>query len=144
LLAGQPPAPIRLDFIQWIMRSLPLIPLLQIAGMLSTLRLLRRSRQHPALRPGGGRLWGQHILLPLIPNLSLAAVLVYLRSSGLLRFMRLYLPDLSWITRISGGLALVWSLLRTGLILQTLRKPGRRQPALTNLARAERNYHEHP
>ncbi len=39
LLAGQPPAPIRLDFIQWIMRSLPLIPLLQIAGVATTLRL---------------------------------------------------------------------------------------------------------
>ncbi len=38
LLAGQQPAPIRLDFIQWIMRSLPLIPLLQIAGVLATLR----------------------------------------------------------------------------------------------------------
>jgi CubicO group peptidase (beta-lactamase class C family) len=126
LLAGQQPAPIRLDFIQWIMRSLPLIPLLQVVGVTATLRLLRRWDRDPALCPSEGRIWGQHILLPLIPNLSLAAVLVYLRSSGLLRFMHLFIPDLAWIARISGGFASVWAFLRTGLILRTLRRPSRR------------------
>ena len=67
-------------------------------------------------------MWGQHILLPLIPNLSLVAILVYLRSSGLLRFLKLFMPDLSWIVRISGGFAGIWAILRTGLILRTLRK----------------------
>ena len=38
LLAGQQPPPIRLDFIQWIMRFLPLIPLLQMVGVIATLR----------------------------------------------------------------------------------------------------------
>jgi len=123
LLAGQQPAPIQLDYIQWIMRLLPLIPLLQIVGVFATLRSLRRWRRDPAIRPGGGRMWGQHILLPLIPNLTLAAILVYLRSSGLLRFMHLFMPDLSWIARISGSFAGVWAFLRTGLILRTLRKP---------------------
>ena len=117
LLAGQQPAPIQLDFIQWIMRLLPLIPLLQIVGVFATLRLLRRWRRDPALRPSRGRLWGQHILLPLIPNLSLAAILVYLRSSGLIRFLHLFMPDLAWIARISGGFAGIWAFLRTGLIL---------------------------
>ena len=124
VLAGQQPAPIRLDFIQWIMRLLPLIPLLQIVGVFSTLRRLRRWDGNPALRPSSRRMWGQYILLPLIPNLSLAAILVYLRSSGLLRFMHLFMPDLSWILRISGGFAGIWAFLRTGLILLTLRKPG--------------------
>ena len=122
LLAGQQPAPIRLDFIQWIMRLLPLIPLLQIAGVFVTLRSLRHWRQDPAIRPSGGRMWGQHILLPLIPNLTLTAILVYLRSSGLLRFMHLFMPDLAWIARISGGFAGIWAFLRTGLILRALRK----------------------
>ena len=36
LLAGQQPAPIRLDFIQWIMRLLPLIPILQAAEFMTT------------------------------------------------------------------------------------------------------------
>lgn len=120
LLAGEQPPPIRLGFLPWVMRALPLIPLLQIAGVFATLRLLGRWRRFPALRPSGGRIWGQHILIPLIPNLSLAAILVYLRSSGLLRFMHLYMPDLSWIARISGGFAGIWALLRSGLILKAL------------------------
>jgi CubicO group peptidase (beta-lactamase class C family) len=123
LLAGQQPAPIRLDFIQWVMRLLPLIPLLQIVGVVSTLRLLRRWHQHPALRPSSGRIWGQYILLPLIPNLSLAAALVYLRSNGLARFLNLFMPDLAWIARISGSFAGIWAFLRTGLLIQFLHKP---------------------
>jgi CubicO group peptidase (beta-lactamase class C family) len=123
LLAGEQPPPIRLGFLPWLMRALPLIPLVQIVGALVTFRILRRWRQNPALGPGGGRLWGQHILLPLIPNLSLAAILVYLQSSGLLRYMHLYMPDLSWIIRIGGGFAGLWAVLRTGLILRTLREP---------------------
>jgi CubicO group peptidase (beta-lactamase class C family) len=123
LLAGQQPDPNRLDFIQWVMRLLPLIPILQIVGVIATLRMLRRWERNPALRPSSERLWGQHILLPLIPNLSLATILIYLRSSGLIRFLHLFMPDLAWIARISGGFASVWAFLRTGLILQTLRKP---------------------
>jgi hypothetical protein len=123
LLAGGQPAPIRLDFVQWIMRLLPLIPLLQVAGVFATLRLLRQWRRDPARRPSGGRSWGRHILLPLIPNLSLAAVLAYLGSSGLLRFLRLFMPDLAWTTLISGSIGLVWGVLRSGLMLGALRKP---------------------
>ena len=103
------------------MRASALIPILQVAGVLTTLRRLRRWRRDPALRPRPGRIWGQHVLLPLIPSLSLAAALAYLRSSGLLRFMDLYMPDLSWIARISGGFAGIWAFLRTGLILGALR-----------------------
>jgi CubicO group peptidase (beta-lactamase class C family) len=123
LLAGEQPPPIRLGFLPWVMRALPLIPLLQIVGIFATLRLLRRWRQNPALRPGGGRIWGQDILLPLLPNFSLAAILVYLRASGLLRFMHLSVPDLSWIARICGSFAGIWAFLRTGLIFRSLRKP---------------------
>lgn len=121
LLAGQQPPPIQLGFLPWMMRASALIPILQVAGVLITLRRLRRWRWDPALRPRPGRIWGQHVLLPLIPNLSLAAVLAYLRSSGLLRFMDLYMPDLSWVARISGGFAGIWAFLRTGLVLGALR-----------------------
>jgi CubicO group peptidase (beta-lactamase class C family) len=130
LLAGQQPAPIRLDFLQWIMRLLPLIPLLQAAGVFATLQSLRRGRRDPARRPSSGRIWGRHILLPLIPNLSLAAILATLRSSGLLRFMQLFLPDLAWVVRISGGFAAGWALLRTGLMLRALQEPRRQPPSM--------------
>jgi CubicO group peptidase (beta-lactamase class C family) len=122
LLAGQEPGPMRLDFVRWIMRLLPLIPLLQVAGVVATLRRSNRWRRDPVLCPSGGRLWGQHILLPLVPNLSLAAILVYLRSGGLLRFLHLFMPDLAWIVRISGGFAAIWAFLRTGLILGAVRE----------------------
>jgi CubicO group peptidase (beta-lactamase class C family) len=121
LLAGQQPAPIRLNFIQWFMRSLPLIPLLQIAEVFATLALLRRWEQDPALRPSRSQVWRRHILLPLIPNLSLAALLVYLGSSGLLGFIQLFMPDLAWVARVSGSIATVWVFLCTGLMLRTLR-----------------------
>ncbi len=122
LLAGRLPAPIKLDFIQWVMRLLPLVPLLQVMGVFSTLRLVSRWHRDPAIRTGVGCMWGRHILLPLIPNLSLLGILGYLRSKGLLRFMNLFMPDLSWIAQICGGFAGIWVFLRTGLILQTLRK----------------------
>jgi CubicO group peptidase (beta-lactamase class C family) len=128
LLAGQQPTPIRLDFIQWIMRFLPVIPLLQIVGVLATLRMLRQWRADPEHRPSRRRTWGQHILLPLIPNLTLAAILVYLQSSRLIRFLHLFMPDLAWIARISGGFAGVWAFLRTGLILRTLGRPSKLRP----------------
>jgi CubicO group peptidase (beta-lactamase class C family) len=122
LLAGQKPAPVRLDFIQWIMRLLPLIPILQVVSVFATLGRLRDWRRNPALRPGSGRLWGEHILIPLLPDLALAAILVYLRSSGLIRFLQLFMPDLAWIARVSGAFAGIWAILRTGLIFQALRK----------------------
>jgi hypothetical protein len=122
LLAGQPPEPIRLDFIQWFMRSLPLIPLLQIGGVYATLRLLGRWREDPQSHPSRRRIWGQHILLPLIPNLTMAGILVYLQSRRIIRFLHLFMPDLAWIARISGIFAGIWAFLRTSMILRTLRK----------------------
>jgi CubicO group peptidase (beta-lactamase class C family) len=121
LLAGQQPAPIRLEFVQWIMRLLPLIPLLQVIGVFATLRRLRQWDRHPTLRPGDGRASAQQILLPLVPNLSLTAALFYLRSSGLMRYLYFYMPDVAWIARISGGFASIWALLHTGQILAARR-----------------------
>jgi CubicO group peptidase (beta-lactamase class C family) len=122
LLAGQQPAPIQLGFIPWAMRALLLIPLLQIAGVAATLRLLRRWRRDPALRPSRGRMWGLHILPALIPNLLVALTL--LPMLGKMRgYLMLFNPDFSWVALICGSFAAIWTFLRTGLILQTLRKP---------------------
>lgn len=116
LLAGQDPPPIRLDFIKWIMRLLPLIPLLQAAGAIALLRKARRWRKQPAER----RLTrGKHILLPLIPTLAPAAILAYLRSSGLMKALNLFMPDLALTARISGIFGGVWALLRTALVRQS-------------------------
>lgn len=123
LLAGQQPPPVKLDFIQWIFRLSPVIPLLQFVGVFATLRMLQHWERKPDLHPGTGRMWGQHILLPLIPNLTLSTLLVYLETSGLIRFLNLFMPDMAWVARFSGGFAAVWATLRTGLMLRVLRKP---------------------
>ena len=122
LLANQQPAPIKLDFIQWIFRLLPLIPLLQIAGVVVTLGFLQRWQRDSSSHPSQGSMWRQHTLLPLIPNLSLSAMLVYLQSSGLIRFLQLFMPDLALVAKISVVFATIWVSLRTGLMLQFLRK----------------------
>ncbi len=123
VLAGQQPPPIRLEFVQWIMRLLPLVPLAQVAGVMATRRRLGQWRRDPASRPRGSLAWGRYLLLPLIPNLALAAILGYLRFSGLIHFLRLFMPDLAWIVRIGGAFAAVWVPLRSGLVLRAFRGP---------------------
>jgi hypothetical protein len=123
LLTGQPPAPSRFGVLPWLMRALLLIPLLQIAGVTATLRQISRWRKAPALRPSRGALWRRHILLPLIPNLLLAAIPGYLLASKMLGFMLLFFADFSWLAFICGGFAALWACLRTGLMLGAFRKP---------------------
>ena len=122
VLAGKPSTPPKFGAALWVMRAMLLIPILQAIGVAFTLWLENRWRRNPALQPGRKRLWGQHILLPLIPNLSLVALVVYLLTSGIIRFMQLFTPDVYWIALISGSFAGIWTFLRTGLILQASRK----------------------
>jgi CubicO group peptidase (beta-lactamase class C family) len=122
VLAGQQAAPIRLGLIPWAMRALLVIPLAQIIGIMGTLLALRRWQRHRERRPSGARLWVQYILLPLIPNLSLAALPVVLKAKGLLQYLKLYNPDIFWTAIICGGLSAVWTFLRTGLIVRVLRE----------------------
>lgn len=122
LLAGEQPAPMQFAFFPWLMRALPLIPLLQIAGVAGTLRWLRRWQRDPA-RKGRALSPTRSILLPLIPNLLLVAIPIVVQVKGASRFLRLFLPDAYWLTLICGAFAGLWTFLRTGLILRTLREP---------------------
>lgn len=122
LLAGREPPPIQLGYIPAVMRALLLIPLLQFAGVVTTLQLLRDWDRDPARRPNRGRRWGLDVLLPLLPNLALAAIPVFLRVRGMLPYLKFYNPDVYWVALICGGFAGIWSFLRTGLILRALRK----------------------
>ena len=123
LLAGARPDPVRWGVvIPWVLRGLLLLPALQILGVAATLLRLRRWRQHPSSRPSRSRMWVQHILLPMLPNLLVAATPIAQAASPLSGFLWLYAPDLSWLARICGSFAGVWIFLRSGLILWTLRK----------------------
>jgi len=123
LLAGARPDPVRWGvIIPWALRGLLLIPALQILGVTATLLRLRRWRRLPISRPSRGQKWVLHILLPMIPNLSVAATPIALVASPLRGFLLLFAPDISWLARICGSFAGIWIFLRTGLILWTLRK----------------------
>ena len=121
-LAGRSPAPMRFGAVPWVMRAVLLIPLLQIAGVVATLLMVRHWRHHPEQHPSGARKWGLHILLPLIPNMSLMALPLVQRAKGMFGFTKFFMPDVAWIALISGGFAGLWSILRTGLILRAFGK----------------------
>ncbi len=124
LVAGKQPAPIQFGFIPWAIRSLLLIPLIQIAGVLATLRRVGRWRCDPQRIPSRGKLWGLHLLLPAFFNLILTASGVAILTSNVRGFLLLFMPDLSWLAILSGGFALVWTFLRTKIILRMVQKPG--------------------
>ncbi|MHB1413857.1 MAG: serine hydrolase domain-containing protein [Chloroflexota bacterium] len=123
LLAGERPVPSRFGFVPLTPLGLLLVPVLQVVGVVATLRRLCRWHHDPSSRPSRGRVWGRHILLPLVPNLSLAAVPVFLQASGLLQFLLLFMPDVSWLALLCGGFAGIWGVLRTGLMLRALAGP---------------------
>ncbi|UCH60865.1 MAG: hypothetical protein JSV61_05130, partial [Anaerolineales bacterium] len=103
------------------MRAMLLIPVFQIASLIATLRLLRRWRADPEHRPSRRRMWVQHILLPSFPDLLVALTLAPMLSK-MRGWVRLFMPDFSWIAWICGSFAVAWSFLRNGLILHSLRK----------------------
>jgi CubicO group peptidase (beta-lactamase class C family) len=72
-------------------------------------------------RPSGGCIGWKHLLLPLVPNLMIALTLrsVLGKRRG---YLRLFMPDYSWIAMVCGSFSLLWSVLRTGLVLRTLRR----------------------
>ncbi|HSM58965.1 MAG TPA: alpha/beta fold hydrolase, partial [Candidatus Sulfomarinibacteraceae bacterium] len=123
LLAGEQPAP--MPFVRampWMLRAQLLIPVLQVAGVLVTLRRLRRWRLEPERRPSGKPGIAVQVLLPLVANLSLAGTLRPMLGKGR-GYLRRYMPDYAWIAMICGGFALVWSVVRTGLVLRALKRP---------------------
>jgi hypothetical protein len=122
LLAGAQPAPTPFfQVIPWMLRAQLLVPALQMVDVVATLRRLRRWRLDPERRPRRGRKWGLYVLLPLVSNwlvaLSLLPVLGKRRG-----YLKLYMPDFTWIARVCGSFGLVWSFMRTGLILCAFRK----------------------
>lgn len=135
LLAGEQPQPAPfpiMDLIPWLLRGQLLIPAVQIAGVATTLGQLRRWRADPASRPSGRRAWGLHILLPLISNLLVALSLRPMLGKRR-DYLKLYMPDYSWIATICGSFALAWSLVRTGLVLRALKEPSSTPPSVGRL-----------
>ncbi|MBN1965670.1 MAG: beta-lactamase family protein [Anaerolineae bacterium] len=122
-LAGEQPTPVPIaSIILLMLRGQLLIPALQIVGVIATLRRLRRWHATSEQRPGDGRAWGQHILLPLIFNLLLARTLIKPVRGERRGYLKYYMPDFSWLATVCGSFALAWSALRTVLVARALRK----------------------
>jgi len=122
LLAGEQYVPTPFSaVVPWMLPGQLLIPALQITDVATTLRLRRHWRLDPKGSPGGRRARGLHILLPLILNLLVGLTLkpVLGKRRG---YLRLYMPEYPWIAVICGSFALLWSVLRTGLLLRALRE----------------------
>ncbi len=123
LLAGEQPTAIPVvPMIPWMLRGQALIPAVQFAGVVATLRMLRQWCVDPESRPSGRRAWGIHILLPLIANLLPALTLKPMRGQNR-GYLMLYMPDYSLISMVCGSVALSWSFLRTGLVVRALARP---------------------
>ena len=101
----------------WILRGQLLIPLFLAANIAVSLQMLRGWQREPERRPSNKRMWLNHLLLPLIPDLMIALTLVpALGKKG--SYLKLFMPDFFWVARICGSFALVSSFLRTWLVLR--------------------------
>jgi CubicO group peptidase (beta-lactamase class C family) len=123
LLAGFRPDPVRWGIvIPWVLRGQLLLPAMQILGVVATLLRLRRWRKLSNSRPSQRRMWLLHILPSMITNMAVAGIPIALIVSPLRGFLLFFAPDFTWIARICGSFAGIWMVVRTGLILRTLRK----------------------
>lgn len=106
LLAGAKPDSFPLRAIPWLLRSFLLIPLLLMLDVFVTWRRVN------GRRPGVTRLWSWRILPPTLLYLALALLATILLLSNMRRFIMLFMPDLSWLVLLCGGLALAWLFIR--------------------------------
>ena len=60
--------------------------------------------------------------------MELAAFALGLLRTNVRRFIPHFVPDLSRLALVSGGFALIWTLVRTGLMLMAGRSDGASQP----------------
>jgi hypothetical protein len=127
LLAGEPYSPTPFfSLVPWILRGQLLIPAFLIADIAATLGLLRRWRKQPQQRPQGRRKWAPYVLLPLIANLAIALTLKPMLGEKR-GYLRRFMPDFSWLALVCGSVAVIWSLLRSVLMLRALRGPSKKE-----------------
>jgi hypothetical protein len=105
-----------------------LILLLQIIAVFTTLRRIgfwRRTAQLPMQMQVA-----PYVALPFFWNAAIAyGLLVTLPSAfgAKMSVILLFQPDVGWVALISGVFAIVWGLLRTGVVVSTLRQASERQ-----------------
>jgi CubicO group peptidase (beta-lactamase class C family) len=124
LLVGRTPPPATPFYEELLFYFVMLgIFFLQMIGIIRSARILRRWRAQPERRPHGFLRGIWHVVLPLVLNLIPAFLFLAVipKLFGLpLRGIIYRAPDLGYVMAVSSGIALAWSLVRTGLALFTL------------------------
>jgi CubicO group peptidase (beta-lactamase class C family) len=115
-------------YMQIVYALVMLIPLLHIIVILVTLRRIRVWRN--SMRLPTQMQVALDIALPLIWNAAIAYVLLVTLPSAFgarMSVILLFQPDVGWVALISGVFAVVWGLLRTSIVISTLRQTFERQ-----------------
>ena len=105
-----------------------LIPLLHILTVVMTLRRVRSWLKGASLSPQTHI--ARCVALPLIWNTAIAYVLLVALPKAFevdISTMILLQPDVSLVAVVSGIFAIVWGVLRTGIVVQTMRKASERE-----------------
>jgi CubicO group peptidase (beta-lactamase class C family) len=112
-----------------------LIPLLHIIAVLATLRRLRLWQSSPQ-SPTQMQV-ARYIALSLLWNAALAYILLVILPRAFaanLSAVILFQPDLGWVAAVSGVFAILWGMLRTGILILTMRRAFDRQQILQSLS----------
>jgi hypothetical protein len=108
--------------IHWLLPAQLLIPAFQIVDVAATLRR-QNAGQRLQRRPEAGQVGWPRVVFPLVLNAWGARLALRPLLSRRRGYLKLYMPDFSLIAAVCGGLALLGSFLRAGLVIRVLRKP---------------------
>lgn len=105
-----------------------LIPFLHIIAILATLRHVRLWQSH--LQRSTRMQVARYIAWPLLWNAAIAYILLVILPKAFeanISTVILFQPDVGWVAAVSGVFAIVWGLVRTGILLSTFRLVFERQ-----------------
>ena len=126
MLLGQATIPgYEFRYMQIVYAGVMLIPLLHLIAILATFRRWRTSTQNPTRMQ-----MARFIALPFIWNAAIAYVLLVALPIAFRAKMSVILffqHHVGWVAVISGVFAIVWGLLRTDIVISTLRQAFERQ-----------------
>jgi hypothetical protein len=126
LLLGRPLPPAPFEAVRTIFLGILAVGVLQVLGLIRSVRLLRRWRAEPARRPRSVVGVVGHVGLPILLNLAWVGLLLRFVVGGLTIHLVPYLMhsgDLGWAVLVSGTVALIWGVvLRPGWMFLVLRE----------------------
>lgn len=120
-LAGVVPSRTTVSGAPWLMRSLALVPILQVIGFIFSCSQLILHKSNNRIYSQNGKNYGKVSWLFELPNLIAAMMLIpmFTKMRG---WIDLFMPDFSLIARFYGGFAVAWTFLRVVIIKATMRK----------------------